>query len=86
MSEMTGMLRRCKALAAQSQSKLPKASQGPDIYARETTQTGKVSEGFDSVKDESSPDAGVAPRPDSVEARDGKPLDLGRIVFAACLV
>ena len=46
MSEMTGMLRRCKVLAAQSQSKLCKASQGPDIYARETTQTGKVSEGL----------------------------------------
>jgi hypothetical protein len=46
MSEMTGMLRRCNVLAAQSQSKLSKAPQGPDTYARETTQTGKVSEGL----------------------------------------
>jgi hypothetical protein len=50
MSKMTPMLRQCNALAAQLQPKLHKASQGPDIYARETTQTGKVSEGLTGIE------------------------------------
>jgi hypothetical protein len=50
MSEMIRMQRRFKALAAQSQPKLHKASHGSRYLRAETMQTGKVSEELTGVE------------------------------------